>query len=154
MKRAVVIAYARAFGNFEEIVRRYRDSSSDEEKIRLLEAMMSFKDTSLVAKSLGLALSGEVKRQDIGSMILSATANPDARDLIWKWMTLNIGRLSKLYEGTGRLSRILLSAIPILGMGRAQEVEMFFRENMILEAKNGIESGIERLKIYERLRNA
>jgi len=151
MRAAVAVAYARAFSNFEEIVSRYRKSLSDEERTRLLDAMASFKETSLVALSLGLALGGEVKRQDVGSMILAATANPDARDLAWTWLKVNIGRLLKLYEGTGRLSRILLSVIPILGIGRVEEVERFFEENKIPEAEKGIEAGIEKLKIYDRL---
>jgi len=151
MRAAVALAYARAFSNFEQIVGQYRKSLSDEERTRLLDAMASFKETSLVALSLGLALSGEVKRQDIGSMILSAAANPDARDLAWIWLKVNIGRLLKLYEGTGRLSRILLSVIPILGVGRVEEVERFFEENKIPEAEKGIEAGIEKLKIYDRL---
>jgi tricorn protease interacting factor F2/3 len=151
MREAVAIAYARAFSNFEEIVSRYRKSLSDEGRTRLLDAMTSFKETSLVALSLGLALSGEVKRQDVGSMILVAAANPDARDLTWIWLKVNIGRLLKLYEGTGRLSRILLSVIPILGIGRVEEVEKFFEENKIPEAEKGIEAGIEKLKIYGRL---
>lgn len=151
MRGAVAVAYARAFGNFENIVMRYRESDSDEEKIRLLNAMMSFKETSLIALSLGLALSGEVKRQDVGSIILAGAANPDAKDLTWIWLKVNIGRLLKLHEGTGRLSQILLSVIPILGIGRVEEVERFFKENEIPQAKKGIEAGIERLKIYERL---
>jgi len=151
MRGAVAIAYARAFSNLEEIVSRYRKSLSDEERSRLLDAMTSFKETSLVALSLGLALSGEVKRQDVGSMILAAAANPDARDLAWTWLKVNIGRLLKLYEGTGRLSRILLSVIPILGIGRVEEVERFFEENRIPEAEKGVEAGIEKLKIYDRL---
>jgi tricorn protease interacting factor F2/3 len=151
MKAAVAIAYARAFSNFEEILSRYRKSLSDEERTRLLDAMTSFKERSLVALSLGLALSGEVKRQDIGSMILGAAANPDARNLAWIWLKANVGRLLKLYEGTGRLSRILLSVIPILGVGRVEEVERFFEENRIPEAEKGIEAGMEKLKIYDRL---
>jgi len=151
MRAAVALAYARAFSDFEQIVSQYRKSLSDEERARLLDAMASFKETSLVALSLGLALSGEVKRQDVGSMILSAATNPDARDLAWTWLKVNVGRLLKLYEGTGRLSRILLSVIPILGIGRVEEVEKFFEENKIPEAEKGVEAGIEKLKIYDRL---
>ena len=42
MKEAVAIAYARTQGNFEEILRRYKESNSNEEKINLLSSMMSF----------------------------------------------------------------------------------------------------------------
>lgn len=112
MKGAVSIAYARSYGDFEAIIKKYRESSFDEERNRLLRAMTSFKESSLVALSLGLALSGEVKRQDVASMILAATANPDVRNSAWAWIKVNIERLRKLYEGTGTLSRILQVAIP------------------------------------------
>jgi tricorn protease interacting factor F2/3 len=150
MKDAVVIAYARANNDLESVIKKYRESGSDEEKIRLLNSMMLFKERSLVALSFGLALSGEVKRQDIASMILSATRNPDARDVAWMWMKINVQMLRKLCEGTGRLSQVFLSTIPILGIGKADEVEKFFRENKIPEAGKGIEAGLEKLKVYDR----
>ena len=150
MKEAVAIAYARACSNFDEIVKKYRESRSDEERIRLLSSMMSFKETSQVALSLGLALSGRVKRQDIGTMLLAAIGNPDARDTAWMWVKTNMGRLRELYEGTGRLSRILLSIIPVLGIGRVEEVKNYFEENRIPEAENGIVAALEKLEIYDR----
>ena len=113
--------------------------------------MMSFKEKSLVVLSLGLALSGEVKRQDVWTMILSAARNPDAKDIAWTWMKTNIGTLRKLSEGTGTLSRILLSVIPILGIGRLKEVTKFFGENKIQEAEKGIEAGLEKLITYDKL---
>jgi len=149
MRDAVAVAYAKAYNDFEGIVRKYRGSGSDEERVRLLGAMMSFKEPSLVALSLGMALSGDVKRQDVISMIASAARNPDAKDTAWMWLKVNLERLNKLYEGTGTLSHVFLSMVPILGIGRVDEVEKFFEENKIPEAEKGIEAGLERLKIYD-----
>ncbi len=151
MKDAVAIAYARAYNDFEGIVKKYRGFVSDEDRIRMLSSLMSFKEKPLVALSLGFALSGEVKRQDVRTLILMATRNPDARDVVWMWLKVNIETLRKLYEGTGTLSRVLLAIIPILGIGRVKEVEKFFEENRIPEAEKGIEAGLEKLKIYDRL---
>jgi len=151
MKEAVAMAYARAYGNFEEIVKKYRKSSSDEERLRLLNSTMSFKETSLVALSLGLALSGDVKRQDVRTMLVAAIGNPSARDTVWTWMKVNMGRLRKLYDGTGVLSRTLLSTIPVVGIGKVEEVKKFFEENRIPEAEKGIVAALEKLEIYDRL---
>lgn len=151
MKGAVASAFARASGDLERIVMKYRESESDEDRIRLIQSMMSIKDQSLIALALGFALSGEVKRQDVGSMLLASIGNPDARKAIWIWLKMNIERLRKIYEGTGFLSRILLSAIPFLGIGRAEEVEKYFLQNQIDEAETGIKAGLERLKIYGKL---
>jgi tricorn protease interacting factor F2/3 len=151
MKGAVASAFARATGDLERIVMKYRESESDEDRIRLIQSMMSIKDQSLIALALGFALSGEVKRQDIGSMLLASIGNPEAGKAVWIWLKMNIERLRKIYEGTGFLSRILLSAIPFLGIGRAEEVEEYFLQNQIDEAETGIKAGLERLKIYEKL---
>lgn len=151
MKEAVALAYARAYGNFEGILLRYRESGSDEERVRLLSSMMAFKDPALVALSLGLALSGEVKRQDVGTMILAAAGNPEAREVTRLWLKTNIAWLRGLYEGTGTLSRILLTVIPILGIGRHEEVKGFFEKNTIPGAEGGIKAGLEKLKVYSRL---
>ena len=77
MKDAVAIAYARANNDLEGVISRYRKSSSDEERIRWINSMMSFKDASLVSLSLGMALSGEVKKSiPPNSFILSAGIVP------------------------------------------------------------------------------
>ncbi|MFH0897171.1 MAG: M1 family metallopeptidase [Candidatus Bathyarchaeota archaeon] len=151
MREAVAIAYARGFSDFEGLIEKYRESSSDEEKVRILNSMVSFRETSLVALSLGLILSGEVKKQNVGNMILAAMRNPDAKNLTWMWIKVNMNILEKLYEGTGSLSRVLQSVIPILGIGKVEEVERFFKENRIPMAEKGIEAGLEKLKIYDRL---
>jgi hypothetical protein len=44
MKEAVAVGYARAFGNFESIAEKYRESTSDEEKVRLLVSMTASKE--------------------------------------------------------------------------------------------------------------
>jgi tricorn protease interacting factor F2/3 len=65
-----------------------------------------------------------------------------------------MSHLREVYEGTGDLSRLLQSCIPILGIGRIEEVERYFSENGVPEAQNGINAGLEKLKIYRRLVNS
>jgi tricorn protease interacting factor F2/3 len=151
MKEAVLVAYARASADFDSILARYRGSSSDEEKIWLINSMMSFKDPALVRRSFELAATGEVKRQDVMNMLTAATSNPDARDVAWEWLKTNLGKLNDLYKGTGVLARVFTSIIPILGLCRSKEIEDFFKENPLPEADSGINAGIERLHVYDRL---
>jgi tricorn protease interacting factor F2/3 len=151
MKEATAIAYARDTGNFDNTLKKYRKCKSDEDRIRLLNALTNFKDPSLVDLSLGLALNGEVKKQDVGSLIMAASRNPDAKKVIWTWFKTNINWMREIYEGTWILSRIIMSVIPIIGIGNVKEVESFFEENQIPEARLGVEVGLERLKIYDKL---
>lgn len=153
MKDSVAIAYARGYNNLETIVKKFRESDSDEERVRLLVSMMCFREPSLIAISLGLSISGDVKRQDVGTAILATLRNPDARDITWTWLRINIAKLAKIFEGTGTLSSILIYAIPILGIGRVEEAKRFFKKMLLPDAEKGIEAGLDKLEAYDRLAN-
>ena len=153
MKEAVAVAYARAYGNFEAVARKYRESTSDEEKERLLVSMATFKEPRLISKLFELVKRGEVKKQDQASLISATMRNPYAKDTTWRWLKSSMPHLREVYEGTGDLSRMLQSCIPILGIGRVEEVERYFNENRVPEAQNGIRAGLEKLRIYQRLVN-
>jgi len=150
MKGAVAIGYARAHGSFEAIAKKYRESTSDEEKVRLLVSMATFKEPRLLSQSLELAQRGEIKKQDLINMVLATTRNPYARYTTWAWIKLNMPHLREVHEGTGELSPLLQSSIPILGINRVEEVERYFEENRIPEAQNGIKAGLEKLTICQR----
>ncbi len=150
MRQAVAAAYARATGDLEGVLKRYRESSSDEEKVRMLVALVSFTEAPLVERSLAFSLSDEVKKQDLASILLASTRNPDSRDTVWSWLRSNLDRLSKLYEGTGVVSRLLRDLLPFVGTGRVEEVETFFSQTKVAGAEKGIEGGLEKLRIYDR----
>jgi tricorn protease interacting factor F2/3 len=150
MRQAVALAYARTANDFDKLVQAYRDSKSDEDKVRLLTAMTAFSDIELVQRCLDFALSGEVKRQDIIAAVYAATEKRQARQLTWNWLQAHIEKLQELYHSTGTLSGVFLSLVPILGIGRVQEVEHFFEEHRMPEADMGIKAGLERLRAYDR----
>jgi len=149
MRQALAAAYARTTGDFDGIVEKYRKTTSDEEKVRFLAALMSFKETALIDRTFAFAKSSEVKRQDVGGILLASGRNPHARDAVWNWLRTNLDWLSKLYEGTGIVSRLLRDIIPYAGIGRASEVEMFFAKTEAPGAEKGVEGGLEKLRIYD-----
>jgi tricorn protease interacting factor F2/3 len=151
MKQAVALAYARSIEDYATLIAAYRKSNSDEDKIRLLTAMTASTHEPLVKQTLDFTLTTEVKRQDTRLTLITATGNPDARNIAWKWLHENIGKLKERYEGTGILSGTFLSTIPILGIGRVEEVRTFFTEHKIPDAEVGISAGLERLLVYDRL---
>ena len=94
-----------------------------------------------------------MKRQDQVILISATMRNPYAKDTTWTWLKSNMPHLREVYESTGDLSRLLQSCLPILGIGRVEEVERYFNENRVPEAQNGIRAGLEKLRIYQRLVN-
>ncbi len=147
MKRSVVMGYARSSNDYDGLISRYTKSTTDEERLRFLEGLVSFKNPELIAKTLDFALSGKVKRQDVRNVILYATANPDARSTVWRWFKKNVTKLEEMYAGTAQFSIILREYFSIIGVGLAGEVERFFGEHEVI----GADIALERLRIYDQL---
>jgi tricorn protease interacting factor F2/3 len=148
MKRSVIVGYARSSNDYDGLIDRYKKSTTDEDRLRYLEGLASFKRPDLVRKVQDFAMAGNVKRQDIGRGLLQfATANPDAHAVTWQWFKDNIEKLDKMYEGTATLSAYMRAYISIIGVGRVEEVEKLFKEHKIA----GSDATLERLKIHDRL---
>src|SRR6266436_3034106 len=56
MKRSVVMGYARSSNDHDGLMSRFVKSTTDEERLRFLEALVSFKKPELIAKTLDFAL--------------------------------------------------------------------------------------------------
>jgi len=70
MKRSVIIGYARSSNDYDGLIDRYKKSTTDEDRLRYLEGLASFKQPDLVRKVQEFAMAGNVKRQDIGRGLL------------------------------------------------------------------------------------
>ncbi len=151
MRLAVATAYARSTNDFEGLTRKYRETSSDEDRIKLLQSMTTFGDEELVKRALNFAISGEVKRQDVISVVIAAADNPQVRNMNWGWLNSKIGKLQDLYQSTGLLSIVFMSIIPVLCIGRVSEAEDFFAKHPIPDAQAGLKVGLEKLRAYDRL---
>src|SRR5438132_4044526 len=149
MKQAMIVAHARASGDFETLFDNYKNRPSEEEKSRFLVGITSFSKPSLNTRALELASSGEIKKQHVGTLLGSATRNPDARTATWNWITHNFEWLRGIYEGTGVVSRYLTYMLPILGIDRTEEVTKFFAQHEAPETTKGVEAGIEKLRINQ-----
>lgn len=151
MKQAIALAYARSTNDYDTLLKTYRGSKSDEDRVRLLNAMTAVTDETLAKRTLEFSMSGEVKRQDVRTVILASTEKPDAKNLTWTWLQINLEKLRGLYQSTGILSGTLLSIIPVLGIGRVTELENYFDEHKMPDAEVGIRAGLEKLRAYDRL---
>ena len=150
MKRSVIVGYARSSNDYDGLLDAYKKSTTDEDRLRYLEGLASFKQPNLVRKVQDFAMAGNVKRQDIGRGLLQfASSNPDAHAVTWEWFRDNIEKLDKMYEGTATLSAYMRLYISVIGVGRVREVEKLFSEHKLA----GADATLERLKIHDRLAN-
>ena len=149
MKQAMVVAHARTSEDFDGLLRSYKDRPSEEEKSRFLIGLTSFSNPALNSRALALASSGKIKKQHVQTLLSSAARHPDGRGVAWDWIVKNYDWLRNIYEGTGALSRLLTYLLPILGLGRSEEVTKFFDQHKAPETTKGVEAGLEKLRINE-----
>ncbi|BBG22748.1 M1 family metallopeptidase [Sulfuracidifex tepidarius] len=148
---AISFAVSEEDNAFEVLLNKFRKANLDEEKLRLLNAMLSFRKGYLVTLTLGLFSTGEIKKQDIVRILPRASSNPFAREAVWSWLKLNIERIREIYSGTGIFGRVLSDTIPLLGIGMEEEISNYFKAKQIKEGERGIKIGLEILSSLSRL---
>jgi len=152
IKEAVAIAYAVTYGEgaYDDLLEKYRKEKFDEEKTRLLYALLSFREPYLVVNTMSLALTGEIKRQDVARILPFASYNPYSHFALWKWIKTHMEFLRSIYAGTAILARSLRSAIPFLALNNP-EVEEYFKTNKFPEMEIEIKSALEILEALKRI---
>ena len=95
---------------FDKLLHFYRTTPSAEEKITLCSALTGFEDTELIAKSLELITSDDVRLQDVTYWIAYAFANRHGYQMTWQWLHQNWQWLKENLESDMTFSRIPIHA--------------------------------------------
>lgn len=153
MRSAALVSYAlTAKDVYRVMIKMYEDSDSDEEKTRILEALLTTPQTEDFTAALSLILSEKVKRQDVSNLFVAAAMNPHFRKQVFEWLKSNLERLRELYRGTPMMSRVLEATIPPLGLTIGEELEGYVSALDLPEAVVGVRTGLERLQVYRKVK--
>jgi puromycin-sensitive aminopeptidase len=119
---AAVIPIVAARGDeadYGEFLARLRTATTPPEEQRYLYALAGFRPPDLLARTLGLVLSGEIRIQDAPLLLRSLLTSVDARELAWRfvkehWQTLTrrfpASLLVRMWEGVTALATPALEA--------------------------------------------
>ncbi len=153
VRPAVAVARARTEGasGYRELRRAIRPELPEDERLPLELALAWSTDAELVRETLERATAGGVNRGIVPEVIRNAAANPAGRAVLWPWLVRELPRLDELFRGAGLLSRTLEITLPVLGIGRSDEVRAYFASHPYPEADRGIAKGLERLSVLERM---
>ncbi|MGI8753000.1 MAG: M1 family aminopeptidase [Acidimicrobiales bacterium] len=88
-----VVAAAGGPDAYETVLDRYRTATNPQEKMRYLHALGAFEDPGLLARSLELCLSDEVRNQDGPFLVGSIMASRSGSALAWDWVESHWDRL-------------------------------------------------------------
>ncbi|MCI4372601.1 MAG: M1 family metallopeptidase [Thermoplasmata archaeon] len=153
MRPAVAYSYARIAGAeaFPNLYARARSTADEDGAQTAAEALGGLPTRELLTRSLGAAMEPGIRASVAHRIIGSVAENPIGASLVWEWMKLNLRELEQRSSGGWALSRLLERALPVVGIGRREEVEAFFAAESFPEAANGIRKSLEILRITSRL---
>jgi tricorn protease interacting factor F2/3 len=152
LRPAVAVARARTEGaeGYRELRRALEGDPRERDQLTLEQALAWSSEPDLVLETVERASTGAINRGIVHIVLRNATANPVARGALWEWLQSRLPRLDELFRGAGLLSLALERSVPILGIGRGDEVREYFRTHPYPEGARGLAKGLERLQILER----
>ncbi len=125
--------------DLERLLKIYRGSPLQEEKVRILRALARFQDKTAVSEVLKFSLSKDVRNQDTYVVLASFGSNQRARHEAWKFIKAHFKELLARYEGgsVSLLGRILEGSVTgFIKAGDLKDARSFFTRHPV--------SGIER----------
>jgi len=133
---------------YNKLLSLYRKSTLQEEKIRFLMAMCNFKQKNLLLKTLNLALTPEVRSQNIRAPIMGVSANIYGKDILWPWLKNHWKKLVRKFGvGNPLANRIVASVGSVIDDKQERDVRNFFKRNPLPGTERVIEQTLERVRI-------
>ena len=154
LRAAVAVAWARTEGRagWIELRRALHRATTEAEILQLGRALAWTTEPDQLGATLDMTLSGEIASGHAALVVTQATLNPRGGEVVWPWMTRHLDQLAERFRGSMHLSLLLERTAVSVGLGRADEVNAFYREHPFPEGSRGLAKGLERLEVAERLR--
>ncbi|MCL4314505.1 MAG: M1 family metallopeptidase [Candidatus Thermoplasmatota archaeon] len=152
IRTAVAVAKARNSSSIDPLVAKMNMASTDEDRNRIINALGWVSGEENYEGILKLIDSGDIKRQDSLFAVLSLVRNPDSRSFVFAIFSEMIQTVRKFFQGSGYASTAVEMTVPLIGLGRMEEMKAKLNEMKSPDISRGIMKGLEQLEIYEKLR--
>ena len=126
----------------------YDRSPLEEEKMRLLMALGSFRNAGLLSQTLDRSLSDRVRYHDTIQVVSGVASNRMGRDMAWDFVKENWDEFSRRYsDGLFALSRLVGITARFTTQERLDDVEGFFDEHPTPAADRAISQSLETVRL-------
>jgi aminopeptidase N len=148
---AQTVLIVAAIGGDRALYDRYlaqlgRSSAQPEQYYRLFNALPSFGDSALVARTLEYALSPAVRSQDAANLIGPLIASSASAPIAWEFVKAQWPVLLKRLDVFQGLPAIVDSLGSFCSTARAAEVKEFFARNRLPAVDRSLQQTIERIE--------
>lgn len=147
-----IVAWSSNSTTYKKLLELYRKVATQEEKIRFLGALCSFKDERLLKNTLDFSQSKEVRSQNMHMPIMKVAANPYGKKILWPWLKKNWKSLrKKVGAGSPLLNRMVASISQVADASMEKEIRRFFKANPTPGTERTLEQTLERIRIHTAL---
>ena len=132
---------------------RFDSSLSEHERMNILTAFGSFRDTAMIERVQRFILEKVPARNKFVPAV-AMSGNPAAAPYMWDWYRANLTAVERFHPL--HYERVVAGLVPVSGLGREAEVKAFFEDYLAKKdtARDSISLSLERLEINSRLRNS
>ena len=136
---------------YSKLLELYHKSEDPQDQVQLLASLAYFQDQKLLKRTLDLALSEEVRHQNIIYLITGLCRNPYGKNLVWPWISSNYARIKSIFSDyvwhfNSALENLSLLADHKLG----EEIKAFLEKDPIPGTQRALSQMMERMHIYEQ----
>jgi tricorn protease interacting factor F2/3 len=135
------------------LLKRFKSSESEHERMNILVAIGCFRERRLIEKAQQIILE-EVPDRNKFIPIGVLSENPSAMPFMWDWYLSNLERLEGFHPI--HYERVISSIVPLCGLGREEEVKDFLKGYLKGKEKLAevVNLCLEKLEINSRLRKS
>ncbi len=134
---------------YKNILKLYKKTPSQEEKVRFLAALSNFAREDLLLKTLDLTLKKDVRSQHCFIPLGVVANNIHGKDLVWPWLREHWKKIAvKAGKGSPLLQRIVGVLSVTTDMKTYGEIDVFFKENMIPGIERKVAQTLEKIRIH------
>jgi tricorn protease interacting factor F2/3 len=137
--------------SYEKLLHLYKTVPSQEQKIRFLGALSSFRDPKLLQRTLDLSQSKLVRSQNMHIPIMRISSNLYGKKILWPWLKKNWKKIRvKVGVGSPLLNRVVSSISAVADSSMQGEIRQFFKKNPTPGTEMTLSQTLERIRIHDQ----
>jgi puromycin-sensitive aminopeptidase len=129
---------------YDRLLAAFRTAGNPQERERLQYSLARFRDPALLARTLELAFSSDVRTQDAPYLLRDTIANRDNGTAAWAYVASHWGEANKRFPSNS-IARMLSGVRALREPATAHHVESFLAEHPIPQGDQQIRQHIERM---------
>jgi puromycin-sensitive aminopeptidase len=146
-----ILAFTGDAARYDEFTERFKTAATPQEERRYLFSLASFKQTSLLDRTLAKTLDGEIRTQDAPFIVNAVMSNVYGRERGWSFVKANWDQMARRFPKQG-LRRMCGGITGLCKPELEQDVREFFQSRKIDLGGKTLEQYFEQLRIMVSFR--